>query len=215
MALTEGPSVCPWPTWAEAEAPAPGGSHGDPGPRGGAPGAPQKGLQEAISLPVGPSPARTGNAGGVARAAGVAVLRSPHQPGVLGLSPGVLPYRTGVSADAAGTGQGDVGHWHAGTGLGQPLPLDRGARRGQCHAGPLPGEPQGAGPGFRPQRPGQRLWAHPPARPPTHPGPPTWPCPGGQALQRPRSLEGTSPTGCFPVPFTRPVFHPDKTVAAL
>ena len=137
MTLTEGLSVHLWSARAETEASAPRGavyprwSHGDPGPRNGAPGAPQRGLQETVSLPVSPSSARTGNASGAARAAGAAVLRSPRQPGVLGLSPGVLLCRAGVSTDAVGTGWGDVGIRRAGTGPGQPAPLDRGAQRGQ------------------------------------------------------------------------------------
>lgn len=219
-----------WLAWAETEAPAPRGavhpqwSFGDPGPRNGVPGAPQRGLQETVSLPVSPLSAQTRNAGGAAQAAGAAVLRSPRQPGVLGLSPGVLLCRTGVSADAVGTGWGDVGRRRAWTGPGQPAPLDRGAQRGQHRSDQIPSQGRPAGLGLDFTHRGQASGFGPtllPTHPPRQPGPvPEGTLPGGHVPWRACSVEGTLPGGHVPHWVFSCSVHvsglpSDKTVAAL
>lgn len=78
------------------------------------------------------------------------------------------------------------------------------------------GSPQGLGLEFT--HGGQARALGPPLLPthPPTPGPPTWPCPGRACPPETAPPGGHAPPlGVFLFRFTRPVFHPDKTVAAL
>ena len=134
------------------------------------------------------------------------------------------PQQDRVSADAVGTGWGDVGCRRAWTGPGQPAPLDRGAQRRQHHSDQIPSQGRPAGLSLDFTHRGQASGFGPtllPTHPPRRPGPvPEGTLPGGHVPWRACSVEGTLPGGHVPHWVFSCSVHvsglpSDKTVAAL
>lgn len=169
--------------------------------RNGAPGAPQRGLQENVCLPCrslacSDQKCQQGHVSG-----GGSRTQEPPSAWCSGPVTKRPHLQDGVGTDVAGTGQGECGPPACGD---RPRAASPAGWRSPAWPAPLRLPPRGAPQGWAwISHTGPRTVA---SGPPSHP-------PADVALHwRARSpegtlLEGTSPIGCFPVPFTCRFFH--------